>query len=126
MSEKTLYDLQDIDIAMFAIDEAHCISKWGASFRPQYEELSKLSQIFPEAIIASFTATADKNTREDIIHKLCNYNAEILVQGFDRPNLSLAVEQKTNNWKKQLLTSLKIKINNQELFIAYQEKKQRV
>ena len=117
MSEKTLYDLQDIDIAMFAIDEAHCISKWGASFRPQYEELSKLSQIFPEAIIASFTATADKNTREDIIHKLCNYNAEILVQGFDRPNLSLAVEQKTNNWKKQLLNFIKNK--NQQSGIIY-------
>lgn len=121
MSEKTLYDLKDIDIAMFAIDEAHCISKWGASFRPQYEELSKLSQIYPDAIIASFTATADKNTRDDIVHKLCNYNAKIFVQGFDRPNLSLAVEQK-NNWKKQLLNFLDTKINDSGIIYCLSRK----
>ena len=69
MSEKTLNELNNTDIAMFAIDEAHCISKWGVSFRPQYEELSRLSKIYPEAVIAGFTATADKDTREDIIHK---------------------------------------------------------
>jgi len=122
MSEKTLYELRDIDIAMFAIDEAHCISKWGASFRPQYEELSKLSQIYPDAIIASFTATADKNTRDDIVHKLCNYNAKIFVQGFDRPNLSLAVEQKTNNWKKQLLNFLDNKINESGIIYCLSRK----
>ena len=122
MSEKTLYELRDIDIAMFAIDEAHCISKWGASFRPQYEELSKLSQIYPDAIIASFTATADKNTRDDIVHKLCNYNAKIFVQGFDRPNLSLAVEQKTNNWKKQLLNFLENKINESGIIYCLSRK----
>ena len=122
MSDRTLYALQDIDIAMFAIDEAHCISKWGASFRPQYEELSKLSQIFPDAIIASFTATADKNTREDIVHKLCNYNAKIFVQGFDRPNLSLAVEQKTKNWKEQLLIFLENKKNNSGIIYCLSRK----
>ena len=122
MSEKTLYELKDIDIAMFAIDEAHCISKWGASFRPQYEELSKLSQIYPDAIIASFTATADKNTRDDIVHKLCNYNAKIFVQGFDRPNLSLAVEQKTNNWKKQLLNFLENKIDESGIIYCLSRK----
>ena len=122
MSEKTLYELRDIDIAMFAIDEAHCISKWGASFRPQYEELSKLSQIYPDAIIASFTATADKNTRDDIVHKLCNYNAKIFVQGFDRPNLSLAVEQKTNNWKKQLLNFLENKIDESGIIYCLSRK----
>ena len=72
MSEKTLNELSNTDIAMFAIDEAHCISKWGVSFRPQYEELSRLSKIYPDAVIAGFTATADKDTREDIIHKLSN------------------------------------------------------
>ena len=122
MSEKTLYELKDIDIAMFAIDEAHCISKWGASFRPQYEELSKLSQIYPDAIIASFTATADKNTRDDIVHKLCNYNAKIFVQGFDRPNLSLAVEQKTNNGKKQLLNFLENKIDESGIIYCLSRK----
>ena len=116
MSEKTLQELSDTDIAMFAIDEAHCISKWGVSFRPQYEELSKLSIIYPDSIIASFTATADKNTREDIVKKLSNYNSKIFIQGFDRPNLSLAVEQK-DDWKKQILIFLENK--NGESGIIY-------
>ena len=116
MSEKTLNELSDTDVAMFAIDEAHCISKWGVSFRPQYEELSQLSKIYPDSIIAGFTATADKNTREDIIKKLTNYNSKIFIQGFDRPNLSLAVEQK-DDWKKQILIFLENK--NGESGIIY-------
>ena len=121
MSENTLNELSETDIAMFAIDEAHCISKWGVSFRPQYEELSKLSKIYPDAIIAGFTATADKNTREDIIHKLSNYNSKIFVQGFDRPNLSLAVEQK-DDWKKQILIFLENKTNESGIIYCLSRK----
>ena len=121
MSEKTLNELNNTDIAMFAIDEAHCISKWGVSFRPQYEELSRLSKIYPEAVIAGFTATADKDTREDIIHKLSNYNSKIFVQGFDRPNLSLAVEQK-DDWKKQILIFLENKINESGIIYCLSRK----
>jgi len=121
MSENTLNELSDTDIAMFAIDEAHCISKWGVSFRPQYEELSKLSKIYPDAIIAGFTATADKNTREDIIHKLSNYNSKIFVQGFDRPNLSLSVEQK-DDWKKQILIFLENKTNESGIIYCLSRK----
>ena len=121
MSEKTLNELSNTDIAMFAIDEAHCISKWGVSFRPQYEELSKLSKIYPDAVIAGFTATADKDTREDIIHKLSNYNSKIFVQGFDRPNLSLAVEQK-DDWKKQILIFLENKINESGIIYCLSRK----
>jgi ATP-dependent DNA helicase RecQ len=121
MSDKTLNELSNTDIAMFAIDEAHCISKWGVSFRPQYEELSKLSKIYPNAIIAGFTATADKNTREDIIEKLSNYNSKIFVQGFDRPNLSLAVEQK-ENWKNQILIFLENKNNDSGIIYCLSRK----
>ena len=121
MSENTLNELSETDIAMFAIDEAHCISKWGVSFRPQYEELSKLSKIYPDAIIAGFTATADKNTREDIIHKLSNYNSKIFVQGFDRPNLSLSVEQK-DDWKKQILIFLENKTNESGIIYCLSRK----
>ena len=121
MSEKTLNELNNIDIAMFAIDEAHCISKWGVSFRPQYEELSRLSKIYPDSVIAGFTATADKDTREDIIHKLSNYNSKIFVQGFDRPNLSLAVEQK-DDWKKQILIFLENKINESGIIYCLSRK----
>ena len=121
MSEKTLNQLSNTDIDMFAIDEAHCISKWGVSFRPQYEELSRLSKIYPDAVIAGFTATADKDTREDIIHKLSNYNSKIFVQGFDRPNLSLAVEQK-DDWKKQILIFLENKINESGIIYCLSRK----
>ena len=121
MSENTLNELSNTDIAMFAIDEAHCISKWGVSFRPQYEELSRLSKIYPDAVIAGFTATADKDTREDIIHKLSNYNSKIFVQGFDRPNLSLAVEQK-DDWKKQILIFLENKINESGIIYCLSRK----
>ncbi len=121
MSEKTLNELNNTDIAMFAIDEAHCISKWGVSFRPQYEELSRLSKIYPDAVIAGFTATADKDTREDIIHKLSNYNSKIFVQGFDRPNLSLAVEQK-DDWKKQILIFLENKNNESGIIYCLSRK----
>ena len=121
MSEKTLNALNNTDIAMFAIDEAHCISKWGVSFRPQYEELSRLSKIYPNAVIAGFTATADKDTREDIIYKLSNYNSKIFIQGFDRPNLSLAVEQK-DDWKKQILIFLENKTNESGIIYCLSRK----
>ena len=70
MSQKMLSALQRVETGMFVIDEAHCISKWGANFRPDYEALSKLNEIFPQAVIAAFTATADTATQQDIIQKL--------------------------------------------------------
>lgn len=94
MQERMINALQQQNIGMFVVDEAHCISKWGASFRPDYEALSQLSQFFPDAIIAAFTATADRSTRLDINQKLSGGNGEILLRGFDRPNLSLSVKPK--------------------------------
>ena len=70
MQKRMLTALKKCSIGTFVIDEAHCISKWGAAFRPDYEALSKLKDIFPEANIAAFTATADKQTRHDISNKL--------------------------------------------------------
>ena len=91
MQPRMLAALQKLPIGLFVIDEAHCISKWGAGFRPDYEALSQLQDAFPQAQIAAFTATADKATRADIVTKLTKGNASIILQGFDRPNLSLAV-----------------------------------
>ncbi len=91
MQPRMLAALQKLPIGLFVIDEAHCISKWGAGFRPDYESLSQLQDAFPQAQIAAFTATADKATRADIVAKLTKGNASVIVQGFDRPNLSLAV-----------------------------------
>ena len=96
MQPRMIAALQKLPIGLFVIDEAHCISKWGAGFRPDYEALSLLQTQFPEAKIAAFTATADHATRQDIVEKLTKGDAEVILQGFDRPNLSLAVQPKRN------------------------------
>ena len=106
MSEAMLASLQALDIGMFVVDEAHCISKWGVSFRPEYEQLGQLQHHFPGSVISGFTATADAATRRDISAKLTSDRAKIIVQGFDRPNLHLAVQPKLN-WKSQLLEFIK-------------------
>src|SRR5689334_8098751 len=101
MMDNMLSALHRLDPQLFVIDEAHCISKWGPSFRPEYEQLSRLKELFPEARIAAFTATADKATRADIAQKLFKGDSRIIVHGFDRPNLRLGVAHKTH-WSKQL------------------------
>jgi ATP-dependent DNA helicase RecQ len=105
MNENMLSALHRLDPQLFVVDEAHCISKWGPSFRPEYEQLSRLKELFPEARIAAFTATADKATRADIAHKLFAGDGRAIVHGFDRPNLRLGVAHKTH-WSKQLLAFL--------------------
>lgn len=102
MTERMLSALQGLDPAMFVVDEAHCISKWGFSFRPEYEALSSLRERFPKATLSAFTATADTATRQDIASKLFGGKGDIVVRGFDRPNLRLAVAPKTDR-NKQLL-----------------------
>jgi ATP-dependent DNA helicase RecQ len=103
MTERMLVALQGLDPAMFVVDEAHCISKWGFSFRPEYESLSNLRARFPKAILSAFTATADTATRQDIATKLFGNDGDIVVRGFDRPNLRLTVTPKID-WRKQLLS----------------------
>jgi ATP-dependent DNA helicase RecQ len=102
MTERMLTALQGLDPAMFVVDEAHCISKWGFSFRPEYEALANLRDHFPNATLSAFTATADNATRHDIATKLFDGRGDIVVRGFDRPNLRLAVAPKTDR-NKQLL-----------------------
>jgi ATP-dependent DNA helicase RecQ len=105
MNENMLAALHRLDPHLFVVDEAHCISKWGPSFRPEYEQLSRLKELFPTAHIAAFTATADKATRADIAQKLFRGDSRVIVHGFDRPNLRLGVAHKTH-WSKQLLAFL--------------------
>src|SRR5262249_49759351 len=102
MTERMLAALARLDVRLIAIDEAHCISQWGPAFRPEYEALSRLREVFPHVPIAALTATADETTRADIVEKLFAGRAEQIVLGFDRPNIRLAVEPK-QDWKKQLL-----------------------
>ena len=105
MTERMLEALARLPVRLFAIDEAHCISQWGPAFRPEYEELCRLRDLFPGVPIAALTATADEVTRNDIVDKLFGGRAEQFVLGFDRPNIRLAVEMK-RDWKRRLGNSI--------------------
>ncbi len=114
--------LKPLNISMFVVDEAHCISKWGSDFRREYELLKELKIHFPNAIISAFTATADEETRNDINNKLTSGTGKIFLYGFNRPNLSLAVEQKTNNWKLQLYEFLADRQNQSGIIYCLSKK----
>ena len=101
MTEPMLAALARLPVTLFAIDEAHCISQWGPAFRPEYEGLCRLRELFPGVPIAALTATADEVTRVDIADRLFGGTAEQFVLGFDRPNIRLSVEAK-HRWQQQL------------------------
>lgn len=88
--------LRQANIRNFAIDEAHCISHWGHQFRPEYRQLNQLKQIFPEAVVHAYTATATERVRQDIIAQLSLRQPEVLVGNFDRPNLTYRVVPRHN------------------------------
>ncbi|MHC4553467.1 MAG: RecQ family ATP-dependent DNA helicase, partial [Planctomycetota bacterium] len=83
-------------LSYFAIDEAHCVSMWGHDFRPEYRQLGRLRQIFPDVTIAAYTATATEQVREDIGRQLSLKSPNVLVGSFDRPNLSYKIQPKRN------------------------------
>ncbi|MEF8709464.1 MAG: DNA helicase RecQ [Candidatus Accumulibacter propinquus] len=92
-------------LALFAIDEAHCVSQWGHDFRPEYIQLSQLHERFPSVPRIALTATADQLTRQEIITRLSLAEARLFVASFDRPNIRYTVVERDNP-RKQLLSFL--------------------
>ncbi len=91
---RMLEALKKQPVSQFVIDEAHCISQWGHDFRKEYMMLAELRKIFPNVPLSAFTATADEATRADIVERIFHRDAQVFVQGFDRPNIAISVEPK--------------------------------
>ena len=94
MQPSMLDRLSRLDIALIAIDEAHCVSQWGHDFRPNYRMLGRIAEVFPNAPRLAVTATADARTREDIRNELRLGDAGEFVDSFARPELQLSAERK--------------------------------
>jgi ATP-dependent DNA helicase RecQ len=121
--EENFYNwLKTINISMFAIDEAHCVSQWGHDFRKDYLNLSKLVYDFPNVPRIALTATANELTRNEIINNLGLQDAKHFICGFDRPNISYNIQMK-NNEEKQLLEYLKTQKGNTGVIYCLSRKK---
>ncbi|GGY29758.1 DNA helicase RecQ [Paludibacterium paludis] len=102
LTPRFLAFLDSVPLSLLAIDEAHCVSHWGHDFRPEYQQLGMLAERFPQVPRIALTATADQQTREDILHYLKLSDARVFLSSFDRPNLFYQVLEK-HNAKKQVL-----------------------
>ncbi len=102
LSEGFLDSIASARLALFAIDEAHCVAQWGHDFRPEYLQLSVLAERFPEVPRIALTATADPQTRGEIIERLGLEDASVFVSSFDRPNIRYMIEDRGDG-RAQLL-----------------------
>ena len=93
---------QSQGIALFAIDEAHCVSQWGHDFRPEYQNLSLLAERYGGVPRLALTATADLRTRQEIIEQLHLQDAAVYINSFDRPNIHYAISEGTQSARQQL------------------------
>lgn len=96
MTNKMLSLLERSNIALFAIDEAHCVSQWGHDFRKEYQQLRILHERFPAVPRIALTATADQRTRQEIIEQLNLHNANVFINSFDRPNINYTISEGAN------------------------------
>ena len=104
---ETLRQLARARPSLFVVDEAHCVAEWGHDFRPEYLQLGKAIQALDRPRLLALTATAAAPVREEIISRLGMRDPKVIIQGFDRPNLDLAVEQlSSDNQKDERLLEL--------------------
>jgi ATP-dependent DNA helicase RecQ len=94
LTERGLALLDQLDIALFAIDEAHCVSQWGHDFRQEYLQLAQLAERYPSVPRIALTATADAATRREIIQRLHLQHARLFAESFDRPNIRYRIAEK--------------------------------
>lgn len=109
-SEAFIDIFEELPIALFAIDEAHCVSQWGHDFRPDYMKLKeRIARMRPRPMVIACTATATPEVKEDIITQLGLKSPEVFVRGFDRPNLRWEVMQGMKNFERdaQILHEIK-------------------
>ena len=102
LTQRCLDMLKAVEISLFAIDEAHCVSQWGHDFRPEYLQLDCLQQLFPKVPRVALTATADGPTQAEMVKRLHLQQAEQFISSFDRPNIRYRILQKQQG-KQQLL-----------------------
>ncbi len=94
LTKAFLSRLEKVKVALFAVDEAHCVSQWGHDFRPEYVRLGELRENFPDVPMIALTATADIHTRDDIVKRLGMRRAKRYVSSFDRPNIRYLIAEK--------------------------------
>ncbi len=93
VQERTLSLMSRAEVALFAIDEAHCVAQWGHDFRPEYRQLRILAERFPNVPRIALTATADERTRQEIVTELSLEDADCFIASFDRPNIRYTISE---------------------------------
>jgi len=125
LSNRMISVLQRCQIALFAIDEAHCVSQWGHDFRPEYQQLAKLKDYFPKIPSIALTATADEKTQLEIISQLGLHQAQRFSASFDRPNIHYSVYS-GQNYKSALLQFIRVHHGTEGAGIVYCQTRKKV
>src|SRR5205085_2215195 len=99
--EETLATIKRAGVSLFVVDEAHCISQWGHDFRPDYLQLGRVIKALGHPRVLALTATASPEVRQEIVERLGMRKPNVLVAGFDRPNIYLRVDHFSKEQEKQ-------------------------